>query len=90
MKKFTPLQKVLGIFAAIIIVFMFVSFPAKTIQIDPKTGQETKIPNYKTTAIRAAVIILVSSTLIAFANKTTFDKNKSRSGAKKRRRNTRR
>ncbi|NTW05975.1 MAG: hypothetical protein HGA27_07655 [Peptococcaceae bacterium] len=90
MKKFTPLQKVLGIFAGVILVFMFVSFPAKTTQIDPKTKLETKVPDYKTTSIRAAAVVLATSIVIAFADKTTFDQKKSKSGSKNRRRNIRR
>ncbi len=84
MKKFTALQTLLGIIAAFILVFMFVSFPATKEQVDPATQLTIQVPDYKATTFRAAGVVLITSVLIVFANKTTQTPTKRNKKNKKR------
>ena len=66
MTKLNGLQKFVGLLGAVLVAFMFMSFPATTTTKDPKTTAEVQVTDYKATAIRVLGVTFATSALIVF------------------------
>lgn len=87
MDRLSALQKLLSIVAAFLIVFIYVSFPATKLVIDPNTQLQVQVVDYFMTTLRAGGVLLLSAILIVLAGKKINQDKKSKFNKTKKKRN---